>query len=77
MTAEQCEYAIKMCKDARPMAEVPSSKVFPYFSKTCPCCFRKAQKAVRSSRLEGQVADNMLTKLSSQFKTLRVSKEES
>ena len=44
LTAEECKEAIKMCKLARPMADAPSVKVFPYLSKVCPCCFMKQKK---------------------------------
>ena len=41
LTNEECEKAIKLCKEARPIADTPTAKVFPLISKLCPCCNKK------------------------------------
>jgi hypothetical protein len=76
LTDAQCTYAIKMCKEARPMAEAPGIKLFPYCAMACPCCFCKERKTQKTDNIKGKVGDGMLRQLSSTFKGLNASTEQ-
>ena len=38
---EDWTLAVKACKESRPLAEMDTVKVFPYYTKACCCFFRK------------------------------------
>lgn len=67
LSQPDCDIAIKLCKQARPMADMPTTKVFPIISRLCCCFYRDQKKSQHKEESIDKLADVLLKNVSQNF----------